>query len=126
MASNPDLTQTAQEWQSRFAHWMGLGNPEDLLNASIFFDMRPLWGNTALATKLRSLISTQAPLSPRFLKLLALNALQRSVPITWTGAIDTQDDGTVDLKLRGTAILWMRLACMRWRTARKRATRASA
>ena len=104
MASNPQLAQTAPEWQARFAHWMGMGEPEDLLNASIFFDLRPLWGNAALAMQLRSFIASQAPQSPRFLKLLALNALQRTVPITWTGAIDTQGDGTVDLKLRGTAI----------------------
>ncbi|MFM7331476.1 MAG: DUF294 nucleotidyltransferase-like domain-containing protein [Brachymonas sp.] len=104
MASNPELAQTASHWQARFAHWIGVGTPEDLLNASIYFDLRPLWGNVALATQLRSFVASQAQQSPRFLKLLALNALQRSVPLTWTGAIDTHEDGTVDLKLRGTAI----------------------
>jgi CBS domain-containing protein len=75
-----------------------------LLNASIFFDLRSLWGNAALAAQLREFITEQAKSSPRFLKLLAINALERSVPLTWTGAIDTLEDGTVDLKLRGTAI----------------------
>jgi CBS domain-containing protein len=104
MASNPELCLSQSRWRERFAHWMEIGTPEDLLNASIFFDLRPLWGQAALAVQLREFITEQAQSSPRFLKLLALNALQRSVPLTWTGAIDTHEDGKVDLKLRGTAI----------------------
>jgi CBS domain-containing protein len=104
MASNIELCLTRSEWQERFAHWIGVGEPEDLLNASIFFDLRGLWGATALAVQLREFITSQAASKNRFLKLLALNALQRTPPLTWTGAIDIFDDGTVDLKLRGTAI----------------------
>jgi CBS domain-containing protein len=104
MASNPELCLKQREWQERFAHWIGVGEPEDLLNASIFFDLRSLWGEKALAAQLRDFITTQAGSKNRFLKLLAINALQRTPPLTWTGAIDTHDDGTVDLKLRGTAI----------------------
>ncbi len=104
MASNPDLCLRSSEWQERFARWIGVGEPEDLLNASIFFDLRGLWGDLALAKKLRDFITTQAGSKNRFLKLLAINALQRTPPLTWIGAIDTKDDGTVDLKLRGTAI----------------------
>ncbi len=104
MASNAELCLKQSEWQERFAHWIGVGEPEDLLNASIFFDLRGLWGEKALAAQLRDFVTTQAGSKNRFLKLLAINALQRTPPLTWTGAIDTHDDGTVDLKLRGTAI----------------------
>jgi CBS domain-containing protein len=104
MASNPELCLTQSQWQERFAHWIGVGEPEDLLNASIFFDLRGLWGDKALAQQLRSFVTEHAGTKPRFLKLLGLNALQRTPPLTWTGAIDTNDDGAVDLKLRGTAI----------------------
>jgi CBS domain-containing protein len=95
---------TQNEWQDRFAHWIGVGEPEDLLNASIFFDLRSLWGTSALATQLRTFITKHTASKPRFLKLLAINALQRTPPLTWSGGIDTYDDKTVDLKLRGTAI----------------------
>jgi CBS domain-containing protein len=104
MASNPELCLKHSEWQERFAHWIGVGEPEDLLNASIFFDLRGLWGETALAEQLRDFVTTHTASKNRFLKLLAINALQRTPPLTWTGAIDTYDDATVDLKLRGTAI----------------------
>jgi CBS domain-containing protein len=104
MASNPELALSVSRWQQRFSNWIEFGTPEDLLNASIFFDLRPLWGEVALAQGLRETITEQAAQSPRFLKMLATNALQRTAPLTWTGAIDTHDDGSVDLKLRGTAI----------------------
>ncbi len=104
MASNPELCLRSSEWQARFAHWIGVGEPEDLLNASIFFDLRGLWGEKVLAAQLRDFVTAQAGSKNRFLKLLAINALQRVPPLTWTGAIDTHEDGTVDLKLRGTAI----------------------
>ncbi len=104
MASNPDLCLKQSDWRARFTHWIGVGEPEDLLNASIFFDLRGLWGELTLAEQLRDFITGQAGSKTRFLKLLAINALQRTPPLTWTGAIDTHDDGTVDLKLRGTAI----------------------
>jgi CBS domain-containing protein len=104
MASNPELALSARRWRERFANWIEFGTPEDLLNASIFFDLRPLWGHAPLAEDLRGYVTEHAAIAPRFLKMLALNALQRTVPLTWTGAIDTHDDGSVDLKLRGTAI----------------------
>ena len=82
MASNPELCLSASRWQERFSNWIEFGTPEDLLNASIFFDLRPLWGNASLAQALRQSISTKASTAPRFLKMLALNALQRTAPLT--------------------------------------------
>jgi CBS domain-containing protein len=104
MASNPELCLTQSQWRARFQHWISVGEPQDLLNASIFFDLRGLWGTLAFAAQLRDFITQQAGSKGRFLKLLALNSLDRTPPLTWTGAIDTSDDGTVDLKVRGTAI----------------------
>jgi hypothetical protein len=40
----------------------------------------------------------------RFLKQMALNAIAHSAPLNWLGGIDADDQGTVDLKLQGTAI----------------------
>ena len=40
MASNPECCLTPAEWLQRFAHWIEHGAPEDLLNASIYFDLR--------------------------------------------------------------------------------------
>jgi CBS domain-containing protein len=104
MASNPELCLTQRQWQARFDHWIEHGAPEDLLRASIFFDLRALWGPLPLAQSLRHSVLSRTPHAPRFLMQMAVNALSRSVPLTWTGAIDTDKDGLLNLKLRGTTI----------------------
>ena len=107
MARNPQCCLSGDEWAQRFAHWIEHGAPEDLLNASIYFDFRALVGNAALLAPLRAVVHGGAALPPRFLKQMAQNALRLRVPLNWRGAIDAKDvDGQrlVDLKLNGTAI----------------------
>lgn len=104
MAGEAACCLTLDEWRERFRHWIAQGSPQDLLNASIYFDFRPLSGDLSLAHALRADVAQQARNTPRFLKQLALNALTRSVPLNWRGAIDCDEQGMLDLKLRGTAI----------------------
>jgi CBS domain-containing protein len=107
MASNPACCLTQAEWLARFASWIDHGAPEDLLHASIYFDLRPVAGAAALTRPLRERIGTQARRNPRFLKQMADNALRNGPALTWTGAIDTRPEGDrrlIDLKLHGSAI----------------------
>jgi CBS domain-containing protein len=107
MASNPDCCLTADEWQARFAHWIEHGAPEDLLSASIYFDLRPLVGQLELAQPLRAMLLREPARVPRFIKQMADNALTNRAPLDWLGALDTRDDAGhawLDLKMRGTAI----------------------
>ena len=107
MAGNPDCCLSVQEWLGRFGRWIEHGAPQDLLMASIYFDLRPLHGQMALARPLGELLATAPARVPRFIKQMADNALQRSAPLNWRGALDTQDEGgraLLDLKLQGTAI----------------------
>jgi CBS domain-containing protein len=107
MASNPECCLTQSEWLARFADWIDHGAPEDLLNASIYFDLRPLAGATALARPLRELVAREAGRNPRFMKQMADNALRNSPALNWRGGIDTRAQGAqevLDLKLHGTAI----------------------
>jgi len=108
MASNPKLCLSQREWLIRFARWIEQGNPQDLLNASIFFDFRALAGNSDLLIPLQGYVRTKAAATPRFVRLLADNSLNASVPFNWFGAIEaTEIDGqkTINLKLQGTAII---------------------
>ena len=107
MASNPQCCLTPAEWQDAFSNWIARGSPQDLLNASIYFDLRALCGNIALARPLREMIVHEAARVPRFLKQMADNALRRRTPLNWRGAIDTHDVGgraMLDLKLQGSAL----------------------
>jgi len=107
MASNPDCCRTQAEWLERFEHWIDQGAPEDLLNASIYFDFRPLVGDVSLAEPMRELVTRHAARNARFMKQMADNALRNGPALNWHGGIETQDaagQSVVDLKLHGTAI----------------------
>lgn len=107
MASNPACCLSVDEWLARFQHWMAHGAPQDLLNASIYFDLRPIAGREALAAPLRQLVTTRAAALPRFLKQLADNALRQRPPLNWRGGLAlarTEGRAVIDLKLQGTAL----------------------
>ncbi len=108
MASNPELCISQHEWLERFARWIEQGSPQDLLNASIFFDFRALAGNESLLEPLRAYVVKYAEATPRFIKLLVENSLQWKVPFNWLGGLETKElDGQqiIDIKLQGTAIV---------------------
>jgi CBS domain-containing protein len=54
----------------RFAHWIDQGAPQDLLNASIFFDLRPVAGARRWPRRCAA-IAERAAATPRFLKQMA-------------------------------------------------------
>ncbi|MCX7891831.1 MAG: DUF294 nucleotidyltransferase-like domain-containing protein [Burkholderiales bacterium] len=108
MASNPQWTLSETEWRQRFADWIRNPVPEALLNATIFFDFRGLWGATELAETLREWLGGETAGNQRFLRMMAENALQASAPLSFLGEIQTSSEpgrkGTVDLKAQGTRI----------------------
>jgi CBS domain-containing protein len=107
MARNPEVCLSVKEWMGRFGQWLDGGRPEDLLNASIYFDFRPLAGATVLTRPMREWLAKVAPQQARFMKLMAENALRLNPALNWLGGIDTQSVGgqeVIDLKLRGTAV----------------------
>ncbi|MEN9418236.1 MAG: hypothetical protein RI988_1856 [Pseudomonadota bacterium] len=107
MAGEPRCCLRQRDWLARFEHWLGRGEPEDLLEASIFFDLRPITGAVALAAPLREAVTQGAPRQPRFLRLLAENSLRLRPALAWHGGLDAQAEGEqrwVDLKLHGTAV----------------------
>ena len=70
-----------------------------LLASAIFFDFRAIAGATRLADTLRAEVVESARRTPRFLKQLGLNALQRAAPLNWRGAVDTDAERTLHLPL---------------------------
>jgi CBS domain-containing protein len=108
MAGNPRWCLSATEWRDEFARWIDSGSPDSLLNATIFFDLRPLYGAEQLAVDLRSWLAARAADSPRFLHQLAENALQNRPPLGLVRdfAVESGGEhrGTIDLKVNGSAI----------------------
>jgi CBS domain-containing protein len=108
MASNPQWTLSESEWRQQFGDWIRNPVPEALLNGTIFFDFRPMWGDFDLATSLRDWLNAETQDNQRFLRMMAANALDVSAPISFLGDIQTSSEkgrkGTIDLKSQGTRI----------------------
>jgi len=108
MASNAECCLSAQEWQDRFARWIDLGGPEELLRATIYFDFRPLYGDERPATALRQWLAEHARDNRRFLRQLAENALSHQPPLGVVRDFVLSDDEahphSLDLKVRGSGI----------------------
>jgi CBS domain-containing protein len=107
MASNPACCLSTSEWRARFADWMREPTALALLNANIFFDLRPLFGAADLAEELRTWVLDRAGDQRLFLGLLAENALQSEPPLGLIRAFrtDVADfPGRVDLKAQGTRL----------------------
>lgn len=102
MASNPKWCLSREEWQKTFSNWIDHGSPEDLLNASIFFDFRSLYGNTEFASTLRAWLSKKVADTPRFLHQMAANALRNRPPLGIVRDFVVDQQHTLDIKLNGT------------------------
>jgi CBS domain-containing protein len=104
MAGNPEWCLSVDEWRWKFAGWIREPTPQGILDATIFFDLRPLWGRRELARGLRSFLAAEVPRHARFLHLLAESALERGVPMGFFRDFVVDAQGTLDLKLSGIAI----------------------
>lgn len=102
MASNPKWCMSREEWQATFAEWIDHGSPEDLLNASIFFDFRPLYGNATFPEGLRAWLNKRISTTPRFLHQMAANALNNRPPLGIVRDFVVGQSQTLDIKLNGT------------------------
>ncbi len=104
MAGNPAWCLSFDEWRQQFIDWVRRPEPNALLNASIFFDLQPLFGQLELGEKLRSLLLSLTTDTPSFLHLMAANALQAEVPLNFRSEVVGEVGGVLDLKKFGSRI----------------------
>ncbi|MBI5890285.1 MAG: CBS domain-containing protein [Nitrosomonadales bacterium] len=101
MASNPKWCLSLEEWKRTFSNWISGGSPESLLNASIFFDFRALYGAQHLADDLRGWLAHVASDNSRFLHMMAENALHNRPPLGVVRDFVLGKENKLDLKLNG-------------------------
>jgi len=108
MARNPELCLTLEAWEEKFGDWIHVPEPQALLNASIFFDFRPLYGASYLAARLRVTLLRLAGAQAIFLRMLAVNALSVSPPLgiirDFVTDLHTDRPGCIDLKVYGARL----------------------
>lgn len=101
MASNPKWCLSLEEWKRTFNGWISGGSPESLLNASIFFDFRALYGAEHLAVDLHGWLARVASDNSRFLHMMAGNALRNRPPLGLVRDFVVGKENKLDLKLNG-------------------------
>ena len=108
MASNPQWCLTQEEWRERFTQWIRVPEPEALLNATIFFDFRSLYGNEALAKGLRKWLLDAVSHAKLFLRFMSENAVKVAPPLGMIRdfAYDNNQEfpHTIDLKAFGARL----------------------
>jgi len=106
MASNPQWCLTIAEWKRKFSSWLFEPQPQALLHAAIFFDLRPVYGDESLAEQLRDWLLGVARDRALFLRLMAENALHCEPPLgpVRNFVYDRSEEfpRTIDLKTYGS------------------------
>jgi CBS domain-containing protein len=95
MARNPRWCLTPLEWRAVFDDWIRNNDAQALLNASIFFDFRALWGDARLAGALRESVLEQTRANRTFCRAMAETALQVRPPLGLLADFSVQE---LDLK----------------------------
>ena len=105
MAMNPEWRQPLSVWKRYFKGWIDSPEPMALMLSSIWFDLRPVVGETHLFEQLHSEILTLTRNNGIFLAYMASNAMQNRPPLGFFRSFvlehGGEHDDTLDLKHRG-------------------------
>jgi CBS domain-containing protein len=108
MAGNPEWCLTLDGWKKRFSSWIASPHPEALLNATIFFDFRPIFGRRDLADRMHEHLFSLSAGDQAFQKILAGNALSTVPPLGLIRDFVTENDDAghayIDLKKSGARL----------------------
>ncbi|MDD2991674.1 MAG: DUF294 nucleotidyltransferase-like domain-containing protein [Zoogloea sp.] len=105
MAGNPRWCLSMAEWRDQFAGWISSAMPDDLLNATIFFDFRAVAGDVGLAASLQRWLLACTGDNDLFLRFMADNALRGGVPLgRIRDFVVDRESGLLDLKRDGSRI----------------------
>ena len=108
MAGNPEWCLSLDEWKSRFTSWIGTPQPQALLNATIFFDLRAIFGRRELAERMYVHLFGMSKTNAGFQRMLAGNALAVGTPLgvfrDFVTESDEQGRAYIDLKKNGSRL----------------------
>lgn len=105
MAANPKWRQPLSVWKQCFSDWTATPEPEEVLNASIFFDFRAGFGKAILADELRQHLNGLTQKSELYLLHLARQCLAAKAPLSFFKNFIVEKDGEhknkLDIKVQG-------------------------
>ena len=105
MALNVKWRVPLPKWKRYFDRWVDEPSPKSVMHSSIFFDIRCVYGDTALVDSLQEHVSKITSGNRIFLRFMAANALSQRPPLGFFRRFVQEDDGThsegLNLKHRG-------------------------
>ncbi len=107
MAGSSSWCLTLPEWRRTLQDWMEGADPEALWKACTFLDFRPIYGQVALAERLRERTLEELAQRPVFLRRLAGCALEQRPPLGHFGFVYEPASSyrrTIDLKGSGSRL----------------------
>ncbi|MEM8696132.1 MAG: putative nucleotidyltransferase substrate binding domain-containing protein [Pseudomonadota bacterium] len=107
MATNARYRKDAADWMADYDRWISKPDPDAILNATIFFDLRGIAGETELVDALRDDIYSKARDNRIFLSFIARAAATSRVPLGFFRNFllnhDEKEGDVLDLKLQAIA-----------------------
>ncbi|MFH1729145.1 MAG: DUF294 nucleotidyltransferase-like domain-containing protein [Pseudomonadota bacterium] len=90
MAKNLNWCQPISVWKEYFSKWIENSDPKDLLQLSIFFDFRCIYGNDEFIEEIKNTISDKLKANNTFFRNLATNAMLSKPPLNIFGKISAE------------------------------------
>lgn len=107
MATNPQWRQPLKKWISCFLGWIERPEKKAIMLSSIFFDMRPIYGDSGLYKTLQENLLEHTQVNGIFIAYIVANALSHRPPLgffrNFVLVHDGKHDNTLDIKHRGLA-----------------------
>jgi len=105
MAKNEFWRRNITNWKTAIDGWITTPSGENILNFSMFSDMRTLWGDASLEHELQQHVVQRAKENGIFLAHMAANVCRFPPPLGWLGRIKPEKSGPnmgkIDLKKGG-------------------------
>jgi PAS domain S-box-containing protein len=106
MAMNTQWCKPIATWERYFSEWISAPEPQHLLDASIFFDFRNVYGDVSLTDRLRNRLNQLINDYPICLYHIAHQPVHTKAPQISTGTIITEKNvDFLDLKQAGNLII---------------------
>jgi predicted metal-dependent phosphoesterase TrpH/PAS domain-containing protein len=120
MANNPQWCQPFTVWKEYFTKWINNTNAHEIMEFSIFFDLRVIYGNKDIENELHNYIYNTIEETPRFLSQIAQHALEFKSPLRLFGFIvpSSAKEHTYEIDLKAAMlpiVSFARVYSLQWK-----------
>lgn len=98
MVMNPVWIQPLSVWKNYFRKWINTADPQDLLDAFIFFDFKNIYGEEKLSSELQNDLFNELQDKSIFFLHLALTVIKMKIPGIASSLSSAHDAAPVDIK----------------------------